>query len=63
MVKKYPYKKRLKYLLTFRRDKNGRGCNQAYGTYLVYKNYFKNFKIHSNSPVQLPLYIILKIKF
>ena len=49
MVKKYPYKKRLKYLLTFRRDKNGRGCDQAYGTYLVYKNYFKNFKIHSNS--------------
>ena len=29
MVKKYPYKKRLKYLLTFRRDKNGRGCDQA----------------------------------
>ena len=49
MVKKYPYKKRLKYLLTFRRDKTGRGCDQAYGTYLVYKNYFKSFKIHSNS--------------
>lgn len=48
MVKNYPYKRRIKYLLTFRRDKNGRGCDQAYGTYLVYKNYFKNFKIHSN---------------
>ena len=49
MAKKYPYKKRLKYLLTFRRDKNGRGCDQAYGAYLVHKNYFQNFKIHSNS--------------
>jgi len=64
MVKKYPYKKRLKYLLTFRRDKKGRGCDQAYGTYLVYKNYFKNFKIHSNScgPVAT-VYYLKKINF
>ena len=49
MSKKYPYKKRLKYLLTFRRDKEGRGCDQSYAAYLIYKNILKNFKIHSNS--------------
>ena len=49
MSKKYPYKKRLKYLLTFRRDKEGRGCDQSYAAYLIYKNILKNFKIYSNS--------------
>ena len=49
MSKKFPYKKRLKYLLTFRRDKEGRGCDQSYAAYLIYKKVLKNIKIHSNS--------------
>jgi len=49
MSKKFPYKKRLKYLLTFRRDKEGRGCDQSYAAYLIYKNILKNIKIYSNS--------------
>ena len=64
MVKKYPYKKRLKFLLTFRRDKNGRGCDQAYGTYLVYKKYFKDFEIHSNSTGPIAtVYYLKNLKF
>ena len=49
MSKKYPYKKRLKYLLTFRRDKEGRGCDQPYAAYLIHKNYLKNIKVYSNT--------------
>ena len=49
MSKKFPYKKRLKYLLTFRRDKEGRGCDQSYAAYLIYKQILKNIKIYSNS--------------
>ena len=49
MSKKYPYKKRLKYLLTFRRDKEGRGCDQSYAAYLIYKKILENIKIYSNS--------------
>ena len=29
--------KRIKYLLTFRRDKEGRGCDQAFINYLIHK--------------------------
>ena len=46
MSKKYPYKKRLKYLLTFRADKEGRGCDQSYAAFLIYKNILKNFQIY-----------------
>ena len=49
MSKKYPYKKRLKYLLTFRRDKEGRGCDQSYAAYLIYNKILENVKIYSNS--------------
>ncbi len=49
MSKKFPYKKRLKYLLTFRRDKEGRGCDQSYAAYLIYKKILRNIKIYSNS--------------
>lgn len=49
MSRKYPYKKRLKYFLTFRTDKEGRGCDQSYAAYLVYKNILKNFQIYDYS--------------
>ena len=51
MSKKYPYhwyKKRIKYLLTFRRDKEGRGSDQPYAAYLIHKNHLKNIKVYSN---------------
>ena len=48
MSKKFPYKKRLKFFLTFRRDKEGRGCDQSYAAYLVYNNILSNLKIYSN---------------
>lgn len=49
MNKNFPYKKRLKYFLTFRRDKKGRGCDQSYAAYIIYNKILTNFKIHSNS--------------
>lgn len=49
MSKNFPYKKRLKYLLTFRKDKQGRGCDQSYAAYIIYNKILNNFKIHSNS--------------
>ncbi len=52
MLKKYPYrwyKKRIKYLLTFRRDKEGRGSDQPYAAYLIHKNCLKNIKVYSNT--------------
>ena len=39
---KYKYKKSLKYLLTFRRDKNGRGADQAYANYIAHNNCYTN---------------------
>ena len=52
MSKKYPYrwyKKRIKYLLTFRRDKEGRGSDQPYAAYLIHKNCLENIKVYGNS--------------
>ena len=49
MSKKYPYRKRIKYLLTFRRDKEGRACDQPYAAYLIHKNCLKNIKVYSNT--------------
>ena len=61
---KYPFKKRLKYLLTFRRDKEGRGCDQAHGNYIVYNNFFKNGHLYSNreGPIAT-VYYLKNIKF
>ena len=64
LILKYPFKKRLKYLLTFRRDKEGRGCDQAHGNYIVYKNFFKNSHLYSNleGPIAT-VYYLKNIKF
>ena len=64
LASKYPHKKRLKYLLTFRRDKNGRGCDQAYAIYIAYKNYFKDSFLYSNKEGPIATVFYLKqIKF
>ena len=49
MSKKFPFKKRLKYLLTFRRDKEGRGCDQSYAAYLIYNKILKDINVYGNS--------------
>ena len=52
-------KKKLKYLLTFRRDGSGRGSDQAHGNYIAYKNYFKDSFLYSNKegPVATVYYL------
>jgi len=64
LSKDYPYKKRLKYLLTFRRDKSGRGCDQAYHNYIVYNNFFDDKQIFSNlsGPIAT-VYYLKNIRF
>ena len=42
------YRKRLKYLLTFRRDKDGRGVDQAYANYIAHNNLVKNSILYNN---------------
>ena len=64
LVSKYTYPKRLKYLLTFRRDKNGRGCDQAHGNYIANKNYFKDSFLYSNKEGPIAtVYYLKQIKF
>ena len=55
----YKYKKKLKYLLTFRPDPEGRGCEQGHANYLVHKKIIKDFYLHSNSkgPVATVFYL------
>ena len=64
LVSKYTYPKRLKYLLTFRRDKNGRGSDQAHGNYIANKNYFKDSFLYSNKEGPIAtVYYLKQIKF
>ena len=64
LILQYPYKRKLKYLLTFRRDSNGRGCDQAHGNYIAYNNYFKNSFLYSNKDGPIAtVYYLKKIKF
>jgi|TARA_B110000211_G_scaffold52897_1_gene58414 hypothetical protein len=53
------YKKRLKYLLTFRPDKEGRGVDQGHANYLVRKNFIENCSFSSNGkgPVATVFYL------
>ena len=64
MSKRYPFKKRLKYLLTFRRDKEGRGCDQSYAAYLIYNEILKDINVYGNAsgPVAT-VYHLDKYKF
>ena len=52
-TKKYKFKKRLKYLLTFRRDKTGRGSDQAHGNYIAHKKLIKNTFFYSTPIIRM----------
>ena len=47
-ILKFRYKRKLKYLLTFRPDPEGRGRDQGHANYLVHKNMIKNYHFYSN---------------
>ena len=55
----FKYKKKLKYLITFRPDPEGRGCEQGHANYLVHNNIIKNFHLYSNSkgPIATVFYL------
>ena len=55
----YKYKKRFKYLITFRPDPEGRGCDQAHANYLIHSSIIKNFELYSNSrgPIATVFYL------
>jgi hypothetical protein len=46
---KHKFKRRLKYALTFRRDKGGRGSDQSHGNYIAHNNLIKNTSFYSNA--------------
>ena len=48
-ILKVKYKKSLKYFLTFRRDPEGRGCDQGHANYLINMGYVKNCSFYLNS--------------
>ena len=53
------YDKSLKYLLTLRRDPQGRGCDQGHANYLINKKYIKECVFYSNAegPVATVFYL------
>ena len=61
---KHKFKKRLKYILTFRRDKGGRGSDQAHGNYIAHKKFIENYFFYSNESGPIAtVYHLKKIKF
>jgi len=63
-ISKHKFKKRLKYFLTFRRDKAGRGSDQAHGNYIAHNNLIKNSFFYSNESGPIATaYYLKKIRF
>tara|TARA_B110000971_G_C19923584_1_gene460423 strand:+ start:236 stop:1048 length:813 start_codon:yes stop_codon:yes gene_type:complete len=61
---KHKFKKRLKYLLTFRRDPGGRGSDQSHGNYIAHNNLIENSFFYSNASGPIATaYHLKKIKF
>ena len=60
----FKFKKRLKYLLTFRRDPKGRGSDQSHGNFIAHNKLIKNSFFYSNEsgPVAT-IYHLKKINF
>mgnify|MGYP001214290622 FL=1 len=58
-IKKFKYSKSLKYFLTFRRDPQGRGCDQGHANYIVNNNLIKDLAFYTNSggPVATVFYL------
>jgi hypothetical protein len=63
-IYEFKYKKKLKYLLTFRPDPEGRGCDQGHANYLIHQSKIKDLSLYSNSkgPIATVLYL-KKVKF
>jgi len=59
-ISKHKYKKRLKYLLTFRRDKGGRGSDQANANYIAHNDLIQNSSFYSN--VKGPVATVFHLK-
>ncbi len=61
---KYKYRKKLKYLFTLRRDKEGRGADQAYANFIVHNKLVENSFLYSNSDGPIAtVYYLKKIVF
>tara|TARA_B100000963_G_scaffold361564_1_gene397735 strand:- start:42 stop:854 length:813 start_codon:yes stop_codon:yes gene_type:complete len=58
-ISKIKYKKKIKYLLTFRPDPEGRGCDQGHANFLVHNAKILNQKLYSNNqgPVATVFYL------
>ena len=64
LIEKKKYKKSLKYLLTFRRDKNGRGCDQAHANFVGHNQLIKDAHFYSNESGPIAtVYYLKKIVF
>ena len=61
---KHKFEKRLKYILTFRRDKTSRGSDQSHGNYIAHNKLIDNTFLYSNEsgPVAT-VFHLKKIKF
>ena len=60
----YKYKKRLKYLITFRRDKAGRGVDQAHANYIAHNNLLDKSQMYENETGPIAtVYHLKKIRF
>ena len=63
-LSKHKYKKKLKYILTFRRDKGGRGSDQAHGNYIAHNNLIPGSFFHTNESGPIAtVYYLKKIIF
>ncbi|MEC7136982.1 MAG: hypothetical protein VXW51_04435 [Pseudomonadota bacterium] len=63
-IKKYKYKKKLKYLLTLRVDPEGRGCDQGHANFIVHKELIKGKNFYKNNEGPFATVFYLKeIKF
>ncbi len=64
LITKFKYKKKFKYLFTFRPDPEGRGCDQAHANFIVHNSKIDNFELHSNSKGPFAtVFYLQKIKF
>ena len=64
LIKNKKYKKSLKYLLTFRRDKNGRGCDQAHANFIGHNKLIEDSHFYSNESGPIAtVYHLKKIVF
>ena len=64
LIVKKKYKKSFKYLLTLRRDKSGRGCDQAHANFIGHNKLIKNAYFYPNDDGPIAtVYYLKKILF